>query len=61
MPSYIYVCLCGDSTELAHSIHVDPQVKCGKCGQEMKRRPQGAAVQFNAGGFYSVDSKKSNN
>jgi predicted nucleic acid-binding Zn ribbon protein len=59
MPSYLYLCVCGDKTEVSHSIHLDPEVKCGDCGQVMQRRPQGAAIQFNAGGFYSVDSKKS--
>lgn len=59
MPSYLYICVCNYKTEISHSIHVDPEVKCGDCGKEMQRRPQGAAIQFNAGGFYSVDSKKS--
>jgi len=61
MPSYLYLCVCGDSTEVSHSIHLDPEVKCGDCGEEMQRRPQGAAIKFNAGGFYSVDTKQSAN
>lgn len=61
MPSYIYVCECGDSTEMQHSIHLEPEVKCRKCSKPMTRRPQGALIKFMAGGFYSVDSKKSDN
>lgn len=59
MPSYVYACDCDNRAEVAHSIHDEPAVNCGKCGNSMKRIPQGAAVQFKAGGFYSVDSKKS--
>lgn len=59
MPNYLYVCECGDSTEIQHSIHLDPEVKCKKCSKPMVRKPQGALIKFMAGGFYSVDSKKS--
>lgn len=59
MPNYMYVCKCGDSIEMQHSIHLDPEVKCKKCSNRMERRPQGALIKFMAGGFYSVDSKKS--
>ena len=44
---------------MQHSIHLDPEVKCKKCSKPMTRRPQGALIKFMAGGFYSVDSKKS--
>lgn len=59
MPDYLYICECGQKQDISHSIHVEPQVLCPKCGKGMQRRPGGISIQFKAGGFYSVDSKNS--
>ena len=58
MPTYSYLCECGNEYEMLHSIHEDPEVECGQCGGTMRRKPSAAATQFSGSGFYSTDKNK---
>lgn len=37
MPTYRYVCKCGEDIETEHSITKDPEIICKKCGKIMTR------------------------
>jgi putative FmdB family regulatory protein len=52
MPTYVYVCpKCDNLDNLAHSIHEDPEIYCGKCETQMSRKPQGYALSIKPFGF----------
>ena len=55
MPNYLYVCVCGKSKEVGHSITEDPAIPCPECQTPMTRKPQVAEVSFKGKGFYTTD------
>lgn len=55
MPNYVYECSCGQTLEITHSIHDDPDIECNNCDSMMYRVMQGAHVSFKGAGFYSTD------
>ena len=61
MPTYVYECPCGQTYDVQHSIHEEPEIECQKCGGEMSRIPQRTSVTFSSPGFYSTDNTRKRN
>ena len=59
MPKYGYKCrTCDNCTSLMTSIKDEVKIPiCAGCKAEMVRDYGVAAIKFNGGGFYSVDSR----
>lgn len=57
MPIFRYVCPhCGHEEKVLVLSKEDEQVKCEKCGTDMKKGvPSSVGVKFNGSGFYSTD------
>ena len=47
MPTYDYLCKCGEVREVYHDISKKPRVKCWKCSKPMKK-------QIGKGAYVSV-------
>lgn len=62
MPIYEYKCLCcGTEIEKIQSSSDPPLKKCIRCGGKVKKVYHPAGLIFKGSGFYSTDSRKSNN
>ena len=58
MPTYDYVCQCGEEKEVHHSMTDDTKIKCIKCKKVMEKAISGGAgVKFVGDGFYQTDYK----
>ncbi|NBU22783.1 MAG: FmdB family transcriptional regulator [Actinobacteria bacterium] len=55
MPVYTYKCPEGHTRDMIHSIHDDPNPKCNKCENTMKRIPKTVTVTFKGSGFAAND------
>lgn len=51
MPSYLYICVCGYSQEISHSMVEKLTPLCVDCGKNMNRKPQLGAVTFKGDGW----------
>jgi len=61
MPKYDYRCMmCNEVTELSQpmSFAVEPQIKCGACGNPAQRLYSSPGAVFKGGGFYSTDNPR---
>lgn len=58
MPTYEYLCECGQGVSIFRSVKDDEKKPiCAKCKVEMKRVFGLAATQFKGSGFYSTDKR----
>lgn len=57
MALYDYKCECGNSVEISHPMHWEPEVLCAKCTKVMRKVLFAAGVSFKGSGFYSTDKK----
>ena len=59
MPTYDYKCTkCKSVQEEIHSIKIDPEIKCKKCGNKMLREiSSNVGLVFRGTGFYVNDYK----
>lgn len=61
MPTYEYLCKCGNEFEEFQSIKAPPGAKCPVCGKKAKRLiSAGAGLIFKGTGFYITDYKNQN-
>lgn len=51
MPNYLYICVCGYSQEISHSMVEKLTPLCVDCGKNMNRKPQLGAVTFKGDGW----------
>jgi putative FmdB family regulatory protein len=57
LPNYLYQCDCGQSVTVNHSMNEVKIPECLKCLKAMKRVFTFQDVRFKGSGFYSTDSK----
>ncbi len=60
LPTYLYNCVaCNSPKEVMHSMTLQPDIKCEKCGSSMNRKPQVSGIKFYGSGFYTTDKNES--